>query len=290
VSIVDVPSAASVVVPRGCTFEPSDWAILARAWYPVARCADVGDALVSLTVRSLQAGGSWRAEEPACSRHHRPRRRLACSPRRLRPRPRSGCLACKRFPADGVADQVGVRAEAGSDGGGERTVVRDGGGGRVDAAAPLGCGQVSTRRICASARWLKHSRPRGRSAATASHRSRRVRRAPPVSHGSCPGREGTSPLALGSWHLEGQRARTEMPAPDSGRKSRPRCGALPLAVEFVGGGRSHGSLRLERWPWRPGASKVGRLCRRFRSERPEGSLATRRWKSSPDCTDRVRRL
>lgn len=30
--------------PRGCTFEPDDWAILARHWYPVALSREVGEA------------------------------------------------------------------------------------------------------------------------------------------------------------------------------------------------------------------------------------------------------
>ncbi|KMS54816.1 (2Fe-2S)-binding protein [Novosphingobium barchaimii LL02] len=33
-----------IILPRGCTFEPEDWAILARHWYPVALAREVGDA------------------------------------------------------------------------------------------------------------------------------------------------------------------------------------------------------------------------------------------------------
>jgi phenylpropionate dioxygenase-like ring-hydroxylating dioxygenase large terminal subunit len=32
-----------VTVPRGCTFDPQDWAILARRWYPVALSREVGE-------------------------------------------------------------------------------------------------------------------------------------------------------------------------------------------------------------------------------------------------------
>ena len=30
-------------LPRGCTFDGADWAILARHWYPIALARDVGD-------------------------------------------------------------------------------------------------------------------------------------------------------------------------------------------------------------------------------------------------------
>ena len=36
-----------VVVPQGCTFDPDDWAILARHWYPVALSREVGSAPVA---------------------------------------------------------------------------------------------------------------------------------------------------------------------------------------------------------------------------------------------------
>ncbi|MET7420704.1 aromatic ring-hydroxylating dioxygenase subunit alpha [Dactylosporangium sp. NPDC005555] len=51
-TIIDaVPArAAAGPLPRNCTFEPADWAILARGWYPVARSADVGDAPVAATL------------------------------------------------------------------------------------------------------------------------------------------------------------------------------------------------------------------------------------------------
>jgi vanillate O-demethylase monooxygenase subunit len=34
--------AAEIVIPRGCTFDPADWEILARHWYPVALARDLG--------------------------------------------------------------------------------------------------------------------------------------------------------------------------------------------------------------------------------------------------------
>ncbi len=37
-------------LPRGCTFAPDDWRILARHWYPVARSGDVVDAPVAATL------------------------------------------------------------------------------------------------------------------------------------------------------------------------------------------------------------------------------------------------
>lgn len=33
----------TIPLPRGCTFEPEDWAILARHWYPVALEREIGD-------------------------------------------------------------------------------------------------------------------------------------------------------------------------------------------------------------------------------------------------------
>jgi len=37
-------------LPRTCTFDPSDWAILARHWYPVARAQDVGEKPLAVTL------------------------------------------------------------------------------------------------------------------------------------------------------------------------------------------------------------------------------------------------
>ncbi|HEV2633861.1 MAG TPA: aromatic ring-hydroxylating dioxygenase subunit alpha [Actinocrinis sp.] len=36
-----------ITVPRGCTFDPDDWAILARHWYPIALSREVGEDPVS---------------------------------------------------------------------------------------------------------------------------------------------------------------------------------------------------------------------------------------------------
>jgi phenylpropionate dioxygenase-like ring-hydroxylating dioxygenase large terminal subunit len=38
------------LLPRACSFDPSDWAILARHWYPVARSEDVGDKPIAATL------------------------------------------------------------------------------------------------------------------------------------------------------------------------------------------------------------------------------------------------
>jgi vanillate O-demethylase monooxygenase subunit len=35
--------ADALPLPRGCTFEPEDWAILARYWYPVALERELGE-------------------------------------------------------------------------------------------------------------------------------------------------------------------------------------------------------------------------------------------------------
>jgi len=36
-------SPASVDLPRNCTFEPADWQILAKSWYPVALSRELGE-------------------------------------------------------------------------------------------------------------------------------------------------------------------------------------------------------------------------------------------------------
>lgn len=36
------PAGRSITQPENSTFNPQDWAILARHWYPVARCVDIG--------------------------------------------------------------------------------------------------------------------------------------------------------------------------------------------------------------------------------------------------------
>ena len=50
-------------LPRGCTFDADDWAILARHWYPVALSSEVGDAptavrLLDETLVAYRVGGS----------------------------------------------------------------------------------------------------------------------------------------------------------------------------------------------------------------------------------------
>jgi phenylpropionate dioxygenase-like ring-hydroxylating dioxygenase large terminal subunit len=50
-------------VPRDCTFDADDWAILARHWYPVARSSEIGDAptavrLLDETLVAYRVGGS----------------------------------------------------------------------------------------------------------------------------------------------------------------------------------------------------------------------------------------
>lgn len=42
--------ASEIRLPRDCTFDAADWAILARFWYPVARTDDLGDAPLSVTL------------------------------------------------------------------------------------------------------------------------------------------------------------------------------------------------------------------------------------------------
>jgi vanillate O-demethylase monooxygenase subunit len=73
------PDAASAAAPRlpagfrprDCTFNPDDWAILARCWFPVARAVDVGDAPLAVTLLDLplivyRAGGAFRVARDLC--------------------------------------------------------------------------------------------------------------------------------------------------------------------------------------------------------------------------------
>ncbi|GAA4258421.1 aromatic ring-hydroxylating dioxygenase subunit alpha [Dactylosporangium darangshiense] len=49
-SVTQTPSAAAPAPPRDCTFDPADWAILARGWYALARAEDVGTAPLAATL------------------------------------------------------------------------------------------------------------------------------------------------------------------------------------------------------------------------------------------------
>ncbi len=42
------PTGEALVPPRGCSFTPSDWQVLARCWFPVAIAADLGTAPVAV--------------------------------------------------------------------------------------------------------------------------------------------------------------------------------------------------------------------------------------------------
>lgn len=44
------PVSRIVPMPRECSYTPSDWAILARCWFPVARLADVGERPLAATL------------------------------------------------------------------------------------------------------------------------------------------------------------------------------------------------------------------------------------------------
>jgi len=55
-------------LPDNCSFDPGDWQILARHWYPIAPCADVGGApgddrlLIGLDRAGLLRGDERRAD------------------------------------------------------------------------------------------------------------------------------------------------------------------------------------------------------------------------------------
>ena len=49
-TMADISRPATAPLPRDCTFDPADWAILARYWYPVALSRDVTTAPVAATL------------------------------------------------------------------------------------------------------------------------------------------------------------------------------------------------------------------------------------------------
>ncbi|MBI1685141.1 Rieske 2Fe-2S domain-containing protein [Caulobacter hibisci] len=58
-------------LPRDCTFDPTDWAILARQWFPVARLADLADKPQAVTLLDLplvvyRAGDTVRVARDLC--------------------------------------------------------------------------------------------------------------------------------------------------------------------------------------------------------------------------------
>ncbi|MBU2720910.1 hypothetical protein HF563_16430 [Acidithiobacillus ferridurans] len=49
-----IAAAASTTQPENSTFHPEDWAILARYWFPVARCVDIDDQLVQVQLLDIR--------------------------------------------------------------------------------------------------------------------------------------------------------------------------------------------------------------------------------------------
>ncbi|MBF9263333.1 aromatic ring-hydroxylating oxygenase subunit alpha [Paracidovorax cattleyae] len=48
------PAAPAITQPETSTFPPQDWAILARHWYPVARCIDIADQPVQVQLLDVK--------------------------------------------------------------------------------------------------------------------------------------------------------------------------------------------------------------------------------------------
>jgi vanillate O-demethylase monooxygenase subunit len=48
------PGCRSVSMPRNCTYPASDWAILARHWFPVARLVDLGEKPLAVTLLDVR--------------------------------------------------------------------------------------------------------------------------------------------------------------------------------------------------------------------------------------------
>jgi hypothetical protein len=40
---IEAPPQQRVALPRDCSFYPTDWAVLSRSWFPVARTDEVKD-------------------------------------------------------------------------------------------------------------------------------------------------------------------------------------------------------------------------------------------------------
>jgi len=64
-------TSTPVVLPRNCTFEADDWAILARCWYPVALAREVGEkpvgaVLLDETLVVYRAGGEIVVAQDLC--------------------------------------------------------------------------------------------------------------------------------------------------------------------------------------------------------------------------------
>ncbi|MEV6028497.1 aromatic ring-hydroxylating dioxygenase subunit alpha [Streptomyces sp. NPDC052036] len=47
-TVAPPPAQAALVLPRECTFDPGDWAVLARHWYPVALSSEIVDEPLSV--------------------------------------------------------------------------------------------------------------------------------------------------------------------------------------------------------------------------------------------------
>ncbi len=97
-------------LPRGCTFDPADWAILATRWFPVARAVDVADKPVAVTLLDLplivyRAGDAFRVARDLCPHRGAPLsmgwmegEEIVCAYHGLRYGPDGQCRAIPAHP------------------------------------------------------------------------------------------------------------------------------------------------------------------------------------------------
>lgn len=52
--MASIPAAVRITQPENGTFHPEDWAILARHWFPIARCVDVADQPVQVQLLDVK--------------------------------------------------------------------------------------------------------------------------------------------------------------------------------------------------------------------------------------------
>ena len=121
-SITDAPVVvSSETLPRDCTFDPPDWAILARHWYPVALSRDIVDAPVSATLLDAplvvyRAGGELVVADDICPHRGVPLsygtgngESLACAYHGLRFGAGGACVAIPAHPTTKIPQRMHLR-------------------------------------------------------------------------------------------------------------------------------------------------------------------------------------
>lgn len=115
-------AAGAAVVPRNCTFDPADWAILARYWYPVAVSRDVVSAPVAATLLDeplvvYRAGDSVVVANDICPHRGVPLSRgsgdgdsVACAYHGIRFGKDGACVAVPAHPTAKIPQRLTLRS------------------------------------------------------------------------------------------------------------------------------------------------------------------------------------